>query len=169
MQFGLAKVLYSDGEGALNNDTAKAVLKAKGTELRMRARGQRATTIEARSGRLRHLLHVMEVELNRLDIPLVFTRLLHEALFAANAFTFYNEVSPCNALFGRQPAMPADLPVLDHEQPTETSDHSREQMIRKICIEAIAQATAVAKTNRALRTKTTVTLSLVSITTMKEI
>eukprot|EP00959_Pyramimonas_sp_CCMP1952_P090023 1884499-Pyramimonas_sp.AAC.2 len=32
-----------------------------------------------------------------------------------------------------------DLPVLDHEQPTETSDHSREQ------------------TNRALRTKTTVT------------
>eukprot|EP00959_Pyramimonas_sp_CCMP1952_P010401 217790-Pyramimonas_sp.AAC.1 len=28
MQFGPAKVLYLDGEGALNNDTAKAVLKA---------------------------------------------------------------------------------------------------------------------------------------------
>eukprot|EP00959_Pyramimonas_sp_CCMP1952_P195390 4085848-Pyramimonas_sp.AAC.1 len=37
MQFGLAKALYSDGEGALNNDTAQAVLKAKGTELRIRA------------------------------------------------------------------------------------------------------------------------------------
>eukprot|EP00959_Pyramimonas_sp_CCMP1952_P147149 3079875-Pyramimonas_sp.AAC.1 len=37
MQFGLAKVLYSDGEGALNNDTAKAVLQAKGNELRIRA------------------------------------------------------------------------------------------------------------------------------------
>eukprot|EP00959_Pyramimonas_sp_CCMP1952_P373552 7823405-Pyramimonas_sp.AAC.1 len=32
----------------LNDDTARAVLKAKGTELRMRARGQHATTIEAR-------------------------------------------------------------------------------------------------------------------------
>eukprot|EP00959_Pyramimonas_sp_CCMP1952_P312792 6547478-Pyramimonas_sp.AAC.1 len=107
MQFGPAKVLYSDGEGAHNNDIAKAVLKAKGTELR-----QHATTIEARNGILRHLLHVMEAELNRL---------LHEALFAANAFIFYNEVSPCNALVGRQPAMLPDLPVLDHEQPTETS------------------------------------------------
>eukprot|EP00959_Pyramimonas_sp_CCMP1952_P337499 7067824-Pyramimonas_sp.AAC.1 len=64
MQFGPAKVLYSDGEGALNNDPATAVLKAKGIELRIRARGQRATTIEARNGILRHILHVMEAELN---------------------------------------------------------------------------------------------------------
>eukprot|EP00959_Pyramimonas_sp_CCMP1952_P357614 7487753-Pyramimonas_sp.AAC.1 len=64
MQFGLAKALYSDGGGALNNDPAKAVLKAKGAELRIRARGQHATTIEARSGILCHLLHVMEAELN---------------------------------------------------------------------------------------------------------
>eukprot|EP00959_Pyramimonas_sp_CCMP1952_P081108 1694798-Pyramimonas_sp.AAC.1 len=53
--------------------------------------------------------------------------------------------------------MPPDLPVLDHEQSTETSDHSREQTIRRACIEAAAQATAVAKTNRELRTKTTIT------------
>eukprot|EP00959_Pyramimonas_sp_CCMP1952_P369503 7739648-Pyramimonas_sp.AAC.1 len=62
-----------------------------------------------------------------LDIPLMLTRLLHEALFAANALTFYNEVVPYSALFGRQPAMLPDLPVLDHEKPTETSDHSGEQ------------------------------------------
>eukprot|EP00959_Pyramimonas_sp_CCMP1952_P019954 421434-Pyramimonas_sp.AAC.1 len=61
MQFGPAKVLYSDGEGALNNDTARAVLRAKGIELSMRARGKHATTIEARNGILRHLL---EAELN---------------------------------------------------------------------------------------------------------
>eukprot|EP00959_Pyramimonas_sp_CCMP1952_P084865 1774614-Pyramimonas_sp.AAC.1 len=91
MQFGPAKVFYSDGEGALNNDTAKAVFNAKCTELWMRARGQRATTIEARTDILRHLLHAIEAELNRLDMPLVFTRLLHEALFAASALTFYNE------------------------------------------------------------------------------
>eukprot|EP00959_Pyramimonas_sp_CCMP1952_P066495 1388308-Pyramimonas_sp.AAC.1 len=64
MQFGHAKVLYSDREGALNNATATAVFKTKGTELRIRARGQRATTTEARNGILRHLLHVMEAELN---------------------------------------------------------------------------------------------------------
>eukprot|EP00959_Pyramimonas_sp_CCMP1952_P169328 3537272-Pyramimonas_sp.AAC.1 len=29
-------------------------------------------------------------------------------------------------------------------------------MIRKVCVEVIAQATAAAKTNRALRTKTTI-------------
>eukprot|EP00959_Pyramimonas_sp_CCMP1952_P030145 632188-Pyramimonas_sp.AAC.1 len=128
MQFGPAKVLYSDGAGAFNNDTAKAVFTAKGTELRIRARGQRATTTEARNGVLRHLLQVMEAQLNRLDIPLVLTRLRHEALFAAGAFTFDNEVSPCNALFGREPAMLPDLLVLDHEQQTETIDFSREQI-----------------------------------------
>eukprot|EP00959_Pyramimonas_sp_CCMP1952_P304938 6382051-Pyramimonas_sp.AAC.1 len=60
-------------------------------------------------------------------------------------------------MFGRQPAILPDLPVLDHEQPPGTSDHSREQMIRAVCVEAITQATAVAKTNRAPRTKTTFT------------
>eukprot|EP00959_Pyramimonas_sp_CCMP1952_P110104 2303619-Pyramimonas_sp.AAC.1 len=122
----------------------------------MRARGQRATAIEATNGILRHPRHAMEAELNRLDIPLVFTRLLHEALIAASAFTFYEEVFPCNALFGRQPAMDPELPVLEHAQPTETSDHSREQTMHKVCIGAMTQATAVAKTSRALRTKTSV-------------
>eukprot|EP00959_Pyramimonas_sp_CCMP1952_P468905 9494020-Pyramimonas_sp.AAC.1 len=81
-------------------------------------------------------------------MPLVFTRLLREALFAASALTFYDEVSPCNALCGRQPAMLPVLPVLDPEQPTKTSDHSREQMIRH---------SSSQETNRALRTKTIVT------------
>eukprot|EP00959_Pyramimonas_sp_CCMP1952_P127481 2666528-Pyramimonas_sp.AAC.1 len=52
MQFGPARVLYSHGEGALNNDTAKAVLKAKGTEPRyVRVdNALRRSTIEARNG-----------------------------------------------------------------------------------------------------------------------
>eukprot|EP00959_Pyramimonas_sp_CCMP1952_P315571 6604750-Pyramimonas_sp.AAC.1 len=64
MQFGPAKVLHSDGEGTLSNGTATAAFQAEGTELRIRPRGQRATTIEARSCILRHLLHVMETELS---------------------------------------------------------------------------------------------------------
>eukprot|EP00959_Pyramimonas_sp_CCMP1952_P018154 384462-Pyramimonas_sp.AAC.1 len=54
---------------------------------------------------------------------------------------------PCSALFGRQPAMLPDKPILDHEQPTETSDQSREEMMREGCIEGIARAAPVAKTN----------------------
>eukprot|EP00959_Pyramimonas_sp_CCMP1952_P141882 2969775-Pyramimonas_sp.AAC.1 len=50
-----------------------------------------------------------------------------------------------------------DLPVLGHGQPTETPDHPRERATRRACIEAITQATAVAKTNRALRINTTFT------------
>eukprot|EP00959_Pyramimonas_sp_CCMP1952_P394590 8267567-Pyramimonas_sp.AAC.1 len=50
-----------------------------------------------------------------------------------------------------------ELLILEHDQPTETSDHSREQRMRKVCIEAITQATGVAKTKCALRTRTTIT------------
>eukprot|EP00959_Pyramimonas_sp_CCMP1952_P266415 5569777-Pyramimonas_sp.AAC.1 len=79
MQFELAMVLYSDGEGALKNEIAKVVLKAKGTELRTPTRGQHATTVETRNDRLRHLVHVVETEVRMLHIPPVFARLLHEA------------------------------------------------------------------------------------------
>eukprot|EP00959_Pyramimonas_sp_CCMP1952_P437466 9159201-Pyramimonas_sp.AAC.1 len=49
-----------------------------------------------------------------------------------------------------------DLPVLDHEQQTGTSDHSRGQTIRRASIEVILEAAVVAKTKRTLRTKTTI-------------
>eukprot|EP00959_Pyramimonas_sp_CCMP1952_P002739 56659-Pyramimonas_sp.AAC.1 len=49
IQFGPARVLYSDREGALHNAMAKTVLTAKGAELRIRARGQRDATIETRN------------------------------------------------------------------------------------------------------------------------
>eukprot|EP00959_Pyramimonas_sp_CCMP1952_P358638 7509497-Pyramimonas_sp.AAC.1 len=42
---GPFKALYSDGEGALNNDTAKAMMANRGATLRIRAPGQRATSI----------------------------------------------------------------------------------------------------------------------------
>eukprot|EP00959_Pyramimonas_sp_CCMP1952_P106401 2224346-Pyramimonas_sp.AAC.1 len=44
---GPFKALYSDGEGALNNGTAKAMMANKGTTLCIRAPGQHATSIES--------------------------------------------------------------------------------------------------------------------------
>eukprot|EP00959_Pyramimonas_sp_CCMP1952_P125555 2625345-Pyramimonas_sp.AAC.1 len=143
MLFGHAKLFNSDGEGALNNDAAKAVLKAKGTELRHL--------------RVHDALRRSKPEAAYCAIYFLSWKLNSTALFAADAFTYYKEVSPCSSLFGRQPAMLPDLPILEHVLPMEMSDHSREQMMRKACIEATTQANAAAKTNRALRTKTTIT------------
>ena len=106
---GPAKVLYCDGEGGLNNDDAKAQLNSMGTELRVRASGQHANVIEARNGLLRGILHVMEEDFKRHDIPIVFKRLLGEGIFACNAFTFYNGMSRYNACTGRQPQMLPDF------------------------------------------------------------
>ena len=78
-----------------------------GTELRICAHGQHAATIEARNGILSHLLHVMEEELTSRNIPFNFSRLLHEALFASNAFTYYNVVSPHNERSLWEPASKA--------------------------------------------------------------
>eukprot|EP00959_Pyramimonas_sp_CCMP1952_P070245 1466788-Pyramimonas_sp.AAC.1 len=50
---GPAKVLYSDGEGALNNGTPRHIHEQKRAEFKIRARGERATTIGSRSGILR--------------------------------------------------------------------------------------------------------------------
>eukprot|EP00959_Pyramimonas_sp_CCMP1952_P181136 3787626-Pyramimonas_sp.AAC.1 len=66
------------------------MLANKGATLRVRAPGQHATSIESRNGILRGALHMIEQELNRHNIPVVFTRVLAEGIFVINAFTFYN-------------------------------------------------------------------------------
>eukprot|EP00959_Pyramimonas_sp_CCMP1952_P191658 4007696-Pyramimonas_sp.AAC.1 len=97
---------------------------------------------------------MIDEELNRHDIPIVVTRVLAEGIFVTNAFTFYNGVSPYQAHAGRQPSFLPDLDTLDFPKGPETSGHERERRVREVSLEAITQATAVAKTNRALRAKT---------------
>eukprot|EP00959_Pyramimonas_sp_CCMP1952_P243053 5080653-Pyramimonas_sp.AAC.1 len=65
-----AQAPHSDCEAALNNVAANSTAKAKGTVLRIRDRGQHATTIEARSGMLRHTSHVKEESFKRHNIAL---------------------------------------------------------------------------------------------------
>ena len=67
-----AMVMHCDGEGGLNNDDAREQLTSMGTELRVRASGQHANVIEARNGMLRGVMHVMEEDLKRHDIPIIF-------------------------------------------------------------------------------------------------
>eukprot|EP00959_Pyramimonas_sp_CCMP1952_P154821 3238983-Pyramimonas_sp.AAC.1 len=119
----------------------------KGTALRIRAPGQHATSIESRNGILRGTLHVIEEELNRHNIPIVFTRVLAECIFVTSAFTFYSGVSPYQAHAGRQPSFLPDPDSLDFPKGPETSGHERERRVREVSLEAITQATAVAKTS----------------------
>eukprot|EP00959_Pyramimonas_sp_CCMP1952_P417753 8752224-Pyramimonas_sp.AAC.1 len=67
----------------------------------MRSRGQHATTIEVRSGILRRLLRVMEAEFNRFDIPVVFARLLREAVLppvVSPSIARYLHAARCSAV-----------------------------------------------------------------------
>ena len=57
---GPSKILYSDGETGFNNEDPIDALKRQGTELRIRAPGQHARTIDRRNGVLRHTMHLIE-------------------------------------------------------------------------------------------------------------
>eukprot|EP00959_Pyramimonas_sp_CCMP1952_P100724 2107086-Pyramimonas_sp.AAC.1 len=74
---------------------------------------------------------MIEEELNRHNIPAVFTRVLAEGIFVTNAFTFYNGVSPRQAHAGRQPSFLPDLDTLDFRKGPETSGHERERRVRE--------------------------------------
>ena len=61
-------MLDCDGEGGLNREVAKERLAALGAELRMRAPGQHAATIEARSRILCMMLHLIEEDMKRATV-----------------------------------------------------------------------------------------------------
>jgi hypothetical protein len=151
---GPFQVLYSDGEMGFNNPESIAELKRMGTTLRVRAPLQHARLAESRQAMLRHVMHMIEADLKRHNTTIPFKRLYAEAIFVVNAFSFYNGVSPYNAHKGRQPACLPDFENLDFPQEGELEVTDREERIRNASIEAITQATAVAKINRSLTGKT---------------
>ena len=151
---GPFETLYSDGEMGFNNPDAIEQLKRLGTKLQLRAPGQHAQLAESRQAMLRHVMHMIEEDLKRHNSEIPFKRLYGEALFVVNAFSFYNGVSPYNAHKGRQPAFLPDLENVDCPDDGENSNGHREARIRAAGIEAITQATAVAKINRSLTGKT---------------
>eukprot|EP00959_Pyramimonas_sp_CCMP1952_P346318 7253215-Pyramimonas_sp.AAC.1 len=70
---------------------------------------------------------MIEEELNRHNIPVVFTGVLAEGIFVTNAFTLYSGVSPYQAHTGRQPSFLPGLDTLDFPKGPETSGHERER------------------------------------------
>ena len=91
--------------------------------------------------------------MKRSIVQLTSKRYLADCIFACSAFALYCGASPRNALTRRPPAILPDLdaPDLPKEQAT---GGEREAAMQPVGMEAITQATAVAKTDRAPRATT---------------
>eukprot|EP00959_Pyramimonas_sp_CCMP1952_P197094 4121483-Pyramimonas_sp.AAC.1 len=112
----------------------------------MRGRGQRATTIEARSGILRHLLHVVEAELTRLEMPLVFAHYCMEpCLPPARSPCIMRCLHEAPDLDGNRQCFLTCLSWIT------SSRRKRRTILENRPLQQLA------KTNRAVRTKTTIT------------
>ena len=151
---GPMQYLICDGELGIMGPTAQSRLKRLGIEPKIRAPGQHARFIERRGAILRQSLHCLESQLMREGISAEFDVLLAEAVFAGNALIHIGGVTPYQCVFGRSPAMLPPLPEETEGQdgPSAGSDRVR-QHVRTAAIEAMVQATSLARTSRTLRAK----------------
>ena len=76
--------------------------------------------------------------------------ILGEALFAQNALNTVGGCTPYQAVYGRQPPM---LPPLEAISPNDTEDGRKEQRVRQMAINEMAQVSALNQTRRALEGK----------------
>ena len=139
-----------DGESALNTDAAKARFKADGINLKTRAPGQHARFAERHGAFLRAVLHIMTEQMKREGIELSPRVMVMSAFFALNALTTVGTKTPYQALYGRQPAM---LPPIEGESIHDGADGRKEQRIRHIAINSMVQASAIAQTTRATKSR----------------
>eukprot|EP00438_Fugacium_kawagutii_P025194 Skav218080 [mRNA] locus=scaffold3382:13254:23272:- [translate_table: standard] len=152
---GPMQQLISDGESGLTNTSAQSRLKRLGITLKVRAPGQHARFIERRGAILRTTLHCIESQLVREGIQASMEAVLSEAVFAGNALVHVGGVTPYQCLYGRTPALLPPLPAEDSKEFDELSDEAdrARDHIRTAALEAMIQATSLARTARALKSR----------------
>ena len=153
---GPMQQLIADGETGLWSGAIAHRIKRQGIEMKLRAPQQHARYIERRGAILRATLHVMEEQLEREGLVYAFPALLAEAIFAGNALVHIGGSTPYQAVYGRQPAMlpPLEIPDMpEREQVGEAGDRQR-AYIREAALQAMIQATSLARINRAAHTRT---------------
>jgi hypothetical protein len=110
--FGAPEELIVDCEtGVVRSNLFKSEIEARGIKLVPRAPNQHARYIERRGAILRHAMHTIEDQLEHEGVAFTFKVLLAEATFAGNCLTYVGGVSPCKAVFGRQPSMLPPIPI----------------------------------------------------------
>eukprot|EP00435_Cladocopium_sp_Y103_P042058 s696_g11.t1 len=152
---GPMQQLICDGESGLTNPNAQARLRRFGTVVKIRAPGQHARFIERRGAILRTTLHCLNGQLVHEGINATMDALLSEAVFAGNALIHVGGVTPYQCIYGRTPAMLPPLPDENHDAVDELSERSNQARdhIRTAALEAMIQATSLARTSRALRSR----------------
>ena len=149
---GPFKYLIVDGESGLSSPLAKPFFDRQGITVRTRAPAQHARMIERRGAVLRHSMHTAEEQMAREGLPVTMPALLAECVFAGNALTNVGGVTPYNARFGKQPRILPDLLAL----PDDSAGPGRNaHRIREIAVQRIVEATATARLNRSMATRTT--------------
>ena len=154
--FGPPKFLICDGEGGLWRPEIMDRIRRMGTEPKLRAPEQHARYVERRGAILRGTLHLIEEQLEREELVYPFAATLAEAVFAGNTCTHVGGSTPFQAVFGRQPAFlpPLDAPDLPNLDESSERGELQRARVRAAALQAMIQATTMAKLTRASRTRT---------------
>ena len=148
--------LIIDGERALAIGWESGIyFHNKSIKVIIRAPGQHARIVERRQALLRDSLHKIDTNLEKLkitDIPI--QHRLSESTFAGNALVAINGCTPYNAVYGRVPALLPSLnsPSMDDGSMPGLTRNSHH--LRDAAVSSMIEATARARIDRALSTKT---------------
>ena len=101
--FGAPKLIVADGETGLDSEEVRQWLDRIRSEVKPKAPGEHAQTVERRHELLRHILHNVEYQLREEGINLPFDVVLAECMFVKNAMITVGEVTPFQSVLGRTP------------------------------------------------------------------
>jgi len=156
--YGPPALIESDQEYGLVSEEAKLFLQRAGTELKDRGVNAHTRMLESHHGVLRTMFLRLVSQAAEEGITVTEDHLITLALTAKNALFTVGGATPTQAVFGRQPAI---LPSIDTspagcEDETGSMDgHSRgRHRLRELAVQAMVEATARHRIQRALRTKT---------------
>jgi hypothetical protein len=154
--FGPITTVLSDQEGALYSEQGAVWSETVGTSLRPKPKGSHAALVERHHQVLRDLMHKLLTESRSKGLVVEFTDCLSEAVFAKNIFTNVGGFSPFQAVFGRFPAMLADLENAGISSISDGASGTARHVVRlrELAISAMVEATAQSRMRMAENSKT---------------
>lgn len=161
--FGAPNLIVADGEKGLDSEEAKQWLDRFHSEIKPKARGQHAQTVERHHELLRQTLHRVEDQLKEESIHLPFDVVLAECMFVNNAMLTVGDATPYQAVFGRTPVMLPGFELVSESSLDDLSagvaGFSRHDLrIREIALEKMIQHSSRTRLERGMNSKTRLAL-----------
>ena len=163
--FGPPMAIVSDQEGGLASPAAAAWMSHRNIKFVPKARYAHANVVERHHALLRHQFHLLRDQTMADGIKASFEAILSECVYVKNAMMRIGNASPYEAVIGRVPHL---FDVVDAESgpDIEAKDADR---LRAKSIQAMVQATAAAKLERATKHKTRVTGELLELSVGEQV